>query len=244
MVVSVIMSTYNRSKFLTNSIGSVLWQTYPDWKLYVVDDGSTDNTKQVVQSISDKRVHYINKGKQKYYTHVRNIGINESDGELIAFRDDDGCWSKTFLEELVKPHESRDVVLTYCGRIIHNKIKLDHILLEDLEDLKVHEKPPLFQWQGMDSLSNEVDVGDFMIKRSVFNNKDFQGFREEMDNPSYCSDAKLIDDIHKNNRHGKFVMINKRLHHYFYDHGGDQMTIRKIKARERGEMIDEEAWSF
>ena len=88
-LISIIMATHNRAHMVGNAIESVLWQTIPNWELIVVDDGSTDNTKAVVKGYGDRRIKYINEGKQEYYTHVRNIGIKESKGELLCYRDDD-----------------------------------------------------------------------------------------------------------------------------------------------------------
>lgn len=88
--VSVIIPTYNRANFVTAAIDSVLAQSYTDYEIIVIDDGSTDNTKEVLQPYRDK-IHYIyqpNKG----VSAARNTGIKEAQGDWIAFLDSDDRW--------------------------------------------------------------------------------------------------------------------------------------------------------
>lgn len=241
------MATHNRGNIIHHAINSVLFQTYRNWELLVVMDGCTDNTIDVLKQYDDKRIKIFNKDKMDYYTVVRNYGINQSKGDLLAFRDDDGVWHPRFFEEMMKPHETEDVLVTYCGRAVFQDYALSKIkdtggLLLNVPDAK----SKLVQWQGKETLADEVDVGDIMIKRSAFN-KDFTGFTEERDNPGYCSDAKLIDRIMKENKHGKIVMVPKYLHMYFTKHDGrEQMTFTKLRNREIGNYNNklETRWTY
>lgn len=90
--VSVVIPTYNRVKLLDNSISSVLAQTYRDFELLVIDDCSTDNTADFVSSIGDERIKLIRNSSNKGIAGVRNIGVENSSGEYIAFLDDDDEW--------------------------------------------------------------------------------------------------------------------------------------------------------
>jgi glycosyltransferase involved in cell wall biosynthesis len=88
---SVIIPSYNHSNFLSDAIQSVLQQTYTDFELIIVNDGSTDNTIEVVRQFRDSRIIYIeqlNMGASA----ARNTGIRASSGELIAFLDADDIW--------------------------------------------------------------------------------------------------------------------------------------------------------
>ena len=86
--VSVIIPTYNRADVVGGAIQSVLDQTYTDWELIVVDDGSQDNTRDVVASYDDPRIRYIHQDNMKL-PGARNTGIRASTGQYIAFLDSD-----------------------------------------------------------------------------------------------------------------------------------------------------------
>ena len=86
--VSVVIITKNRSELLSDSIGSVLNQTYENFELLIVDDGSTDNTGDVVNSFKDQRLRYLKK-KSSGIPISRNIGVREAKGEYIVIMDDD-----------------------------------------------------------------------------------------------------------------------------------------------------------
>jgi teichuronic acid biosynthesis glycosyltransferase TuaG len=92
-LISIIMPAYNAEKFIEESINSVLEQTYINWELLVIDDGSTDRTSEIVRikQNADNRIYYFfqENGKQG---KARNRGIKESRGEYIAFLDSDDLW--------------------------------------------------------------------------------------------------------------------------------------------------------
>ena len=85
---SIILPTYNRANFICTAIESVINQIYNNWELIIVDDGSTDNTKEVVSSYNDYRIRYIYQENQERSV-ARNNGINNARGEYICFLDSD-----------------------------------------------------------------------------------------------------------------------------------------------------------
>lgn len=96
MHISVVIPTYNRERWIRCAIDSVLAQTYSNYEIIVVDDGSSDNTRQVIQEYGN-RVRYFyqtNKG----VSAARNLGIREAKGEWIAFLDSDDEWLPSKLE--------------------------------------------------------------------------------------------------------------------------------------------------
>ena len=88
MKFSIVIPTYNRVAFLPKAIESVLAQTYTDWELIIVDDGSTDNTREVVSQYNDERVTYIYQQNAERSV-ARNNGINHAKGDYVCFLDSD-----------------------------------------------------------------------------------------------------------------------------------------------------------
>ncbi|WP_244311991.1 glycosyltransferase [Marinobacter vulgaris] len=95
----MITPTYNRAKFLPDAISSVLGQSFSDFELIVVDDGSTDDTCSVIEPfLVDSRVRYLHQ-ENRGQSHARNIALGLAEGEFIAFLDSDDLWSPWKLEK-------------------------------------------------------------------------------------------------------------------------------------------------
>jgi len=116
--VSVLIPTYNREKFLSEAIESVLNQTYQDYELLIVDDGSTDNTKKLVEGYQERfggRLRYIYK-EHTNLPHTRNTALKEAKGKYVAWLDSDDVFYPTKLEKQVKVLDGmggRGLVHTY-----------------------------------------------------------------------------------------------------------------------------------
>ena len=94
---SVIIPTYNREDFINSAIDSVWGQTFSDFDLIVIDDGSTDRTRESVEEYQDSRLRYFYQNN-KGVSSARNRGIKESKGKYLAFLDSDDTWVDTKLE--------------------------------------------------------------------------------------------------------------------------------------------------
>ncbi len=90
--VSIILPTYNGAQYIAGAIESVLVQTYPNWELIIVDDGSTDDTEKVVTGFVDQRIIYIKNEGNLGIQKTLNRGIALAKGEYIARIDDDDRW--------------------------------------------------------------------------------------------------------------------------------------------------------
>jgi len=110
LFVSVVIPTFNRSDFLGAAIESVLNQTYASLELHIIDDGSTDGTRELVSTYTDERLKYhyqSNKGQST----ARNVGIQNATGDVICFLDSDNIWKLDKLE--------RQVIIMECYPEIH-----------------------------------------------------------------------------------------------------------------------------
>ena len=108
-LVSAIIPTYNREEFTEIAVQSVLKQTYRNIELIVIDDGSTDNIKQILENYNLKYIFQNNQG----VSAARNKGINEAKGEFIAFLDSDDIWQKKKIEIQIE-------------RLLEKKLKISH----------------------------------------------------------------------------------------------------------------------
>ncbi len=140
MKVSVVIPTYNCAQYITEAVESVLNQTYKDFEIIVVDDGSRDNTKEVIK-------RYLNKIKYIYQQNsgpsaARNRGIKEAKGEYIAFLDADDIWLPQKLELQIKFME-KEVGLIFSDMILFNEkgIIKNSFLKEKLFFNKLSIKP-------------------------------------------------------------------------------------------------------
>jgi glycosyltransferase involved in cell wall biosynthesis len=112
-LVSVIIPNYNHTRFIPYAIRSVLAQGYPHYEIIVVDDGSTDDSREVVARFGDK-VHYIWQENQGL-AGARNTGIRAARGELIGLLDADDEWHPNYLEEMVAlSGEYPEAAVFYC----------------------------------------------------------------------------------------------------------------------------------
>lgn len=120
--VSVVTITFNREDFIGEAIKSVQSQTYKDWEMLIIDDASTDNTKDIVQGFidNDPRIKYFKNEKNLGIARSRNKGLELAQGSYIAPLDSDDIWLND--EKLQKQVDFLDTNLDYAmlgGGIIH-----------------------------------------------------------------------------------------------------------------------------
>jgi glycosyltransferase involved in cell wall biosynthesis len=124
--VSVNISCYNSEPYIYETIKSVLDQTFGDFEIIVIDDGSTDNTEKILKSFHDERIKYLYQDNRGLAA-ARNRALSLSSGEYIAFLDHDDIWLPSKLEKQVLLLETRkDVSLVYSNffRIFPNGRKV------------------------------------------------------------------------------------------------------------------------
>ena len=115
-LVSVIIPNYNYGRFLAETIDSVLLQTYPNIEIIVVDDGSTDNSEDVLRSYGEKIKWF--KQANKGVAEARNRAVAESAGEMLAFLDSDDVWLPEKIEKQIEIFQSdASVGLVHCGYV-------------------------------------------------------------------------------------------------------------------------------
>ena len=112
-LVSIIMPSYNTAQYITETIESVLNQTYTNWELLIVDDCSTDNTDEVVASFNDSRIKYFHNERNSGAALTRNKAMCEAQGEWIAFLDSDDLWMPEKLDKQIRFMKENGYVLSF-----------------------------------------------------------------------------------------------------------------------------------
>lgn len=118
-MVSVIIPTYNREGTIERSVKSVLEQTYQDFELIIVDDGSTDHTRERVEAFKSEKIRYIEQ-KNAGAAAARNTGIMQARGSVIAFQDSDDYWHPDKLEKQMRALEKNKADIVFCKLRRHN----------------------------------------------------------------------------------------------------------------------------
>lgn len=120
--VSVIIPTYNRANVVCNAVDSVINQTYKNIEIIVVDDGSTDDTKKVLNKYAGN-IKYIKQSNQGV-SSARNLGIKESTGEYLAFIDSDDVWHSDKVQkqlDFFNSNKNNNIGLVYTNTILIDK---------------------------------------------------------------------------------------------------------------------------
>ena len=115
-MISIIVPVYNAEKYIKKTIDSVKAQTYSDWELILVDDGSTDNSAQEILASNDERIRYVrNESGKKGAAGARNYGISIALGRYIAFIDADDIWQKDKLQKTLDYMERNEYEFVFTA---------------------------------------------------------------------------------------------------------------------------------
>ena len=139
-LISIIVPVYNAENYISETVRSVREQTYENWELILVENGSKDNSAQLIQNLSkeDERINCIILGKNTGAAVARNEGLKTAEGRYIAFLDADDLWKKEKLEHelaFMKAHNASFVFTGYefgdetaqpTGKIVHVPETLNH----------------------------------------------------------------------------------------------------------------------
>jgi len=103
--VSIVMPTYNSAAFISETVDSIRNQTFKNWELIIIDDGSDDGTQEIIEQLKDERVTCYSILRSGIISKVRKVGIEKASAAFIAFIDSDDLWAVTKLEEQVSALE-------------------------------------------------------------------------------------------------------------------------------------------
>lgn len=158
-MISVVIPIYNRRFFLEKAVTSVLKQSFIDFELIIVDDGSDDRSEEFIQSICDERIRYFYQ-ENRGVSAARNKGIIESKGDIIAFLDSDDSWKEKKLEKQMNLMSKNFCLISHTQEIWYRRGKI-------LNQKKEHKKTSgnLFT-KSLEMCS--ISISTVMMRKSIF----------------------------------------------------------------------------
>lgn len=202
--ISIIIPAYNAEKTIKRCIDSILQQTYTNFEIIIVDDGSTDNTLTVCNNIKDNRIKVIHTSNQGQ-GHARNIGIDSANGEYITFVDADDYCEPDMYENLYRMITTNNADMTCCGHcdVIGDELiehrNSDRNLLDRTNALRHFAKMDGIKWGVWDKLFKADKINDLRFPSEKMHAEDV---------------IFLLQFIIRNNR---FYYENLGSYHYYRD---------------------------
>lgn len=162
--ISVIIPTYNRGNIIENSIISVLNQTYTNLEVLIIDDGSTDNTKEIIDKFDDNRIKYIKLKNNYGGSNARNIGIKSATGKFISFQDSDDIFYPKKLEIQMKNIINQKSDLDFCKiKVIFNS-SYHHFVPNSRQEININKT---------NFFTELISNGNFISTQSILVRKKF-----------------------------------------------------------------------
>ena len=253
---SVIVPLYNKAPYVRKALESVVTQTYKDWELIVVNDGSTDESIQVVEdyireTMSDERlaIRVISQANAGVAA-ARNRGVNESSGEYVCFLDADDWWEKEYLEEMDKLiKEYPDAGLYGCDYyyVKNGKKKIwpkkaegyiDYCkVYNDSKAMPIHPNGAIIPRKVFDEIGGfdtRIKMGeDFILFMQIifrykvaFLNKQLVDFSQDAD-PTW----RAITKLHKPEQHMLFNLapLEEKINNRRYEIGDRKFDVEELK---------------
>lgn len=205
---SVIIPFYNKAPYVSKTVESVIEQTYKDWELVMVDDGSTDGSSEIVAGFSDPRIQTVRLEKNAGVSNARNKGVSIATAPYITFLDADDWWEPTFLAEmagLIERHPEAGLYSTGYYIVKHGQRRVAPTGLDSTFQEEEIDYCALYA----SSLCMPLCIGTVCLPRKVFDEQ--HGF-----NPA----LHLGEDFDLWLRivsHYKTVVLNKPLFSYNQD---------------------------
>ncbi|MCB9813231.1 MAG: glycosyltransferase family 2 protein [Pseudomonadales bacterium] len=216
MKFSIIVPTYNRAYILRNLIRSVLNQTYNDWELLIVDDGSTDSTKEVVKKISDKRIIFLEQENQGP-SAARNYALSKSTGKWIAYIDSDNELLSNYLDVLLIFIQKNPEALFSITKGIRTLELFENDQLVDIID-DSDNYPKTVSVEDVYTRKVKFDINGFAHSKKIYND-DYQ-WNEDL---SLMEDWDFFMQFADKYKDG-LVYINIPVFHYHQRFGTDGLV--------------------
>ncbi len=169
--IDIIIPNYNKGKYLNQCLRSIITQTYKNWKIYLIDDNSIDNSKEILskyKNINNIKIIYLNTNRGPAF--CRNLGIKNSNSELIAFMDADDFWPDEKLEIQIMHMQKKNYSFSYTDFYFFFK--------DNLENKKKTILPLNYNYESFLKHSS-MSTSSIIVKREIINNIIFENVDHE-----------------------------------------------------------------
>jgi len=238
--VTVIIPTHNHAHFLPECLASVRMQSYKDYEVIVIDNGSTDNTKDIIRQLSWDKLKYHYQDDTGSVAGPRNTGIRLANGEYVAFLDSDDLWYEKKLEKIIGflfsnpwvdiishdlflTRQGKEKKLLKCGPLKKDMFKFLLIRNPLLGSATVVKRNLMLEVGGFNESKDYVHAEDsevwlriaYLKKNFYFFNEPLGEYRVHSSNLSHDFERVLLNE--KNVIHKHFKKLNSKIpfHGYF-----------------------------
>lgn len=206
-LISVIIPMYNAERYIERCIASIIQQTYKNIEIIIIDDGSQDNSKQIVHQLINKYNINIIKyfwQKNKGVSAARNYGLQQANGDYLTFVDADDWIAPEMYNSMLQLIQQNNADLVICGRI------------RVIEDKEIHYKSTniLHFYDGkieMNQLGNQFDLN--ISPNKLYDRKLWDDLKLP-ENMSYAEDLYIMPDILKKSKH---TIYTSNGYYYYYE---------------------------
>lgn len=202
--VDIILPNYNKELYLKEAVDSVINQSFENWKLYIIDDCSTDKSIEVLKSYREnKKIIVLKLAKNQGPSFCRNLGLRISNSNFISFLDSDDYWEKDKLKDQIKFMKDKNLSFTYT----------DYIPFIQSEKTKKFIKKTSIQNSlnfNQFVLNSSINTTTMIISRSILKNLKFKKIEKLEDYLFKCQILKQNIIAYKFNSSSAFYRILKK----------------------------------
>lgn len=169
--IDIIIPNFNKAKYLDQCLSSIISQTYKNWIIYLIDDNSTDNSKELLNNFKKfNNIKIFILDKNKGPSHCRNLGINKSNSEYVAFMDSDDFWPEHKLERQMKSIKKFNHDFSYTDYRFFFK--------DNLKNTKKSFLPNSYDYKSFLNHSS-MSTSSIIVKRTLLNQINFKDVNHE-----------------------------------------------------------------
>lgn len=222
-LVTVFMAVYNAEQYLLKALESIIFQSYSNLEIIIVNDGSTDRSLEIIKSFNDKRIKVFNNKENKGIPYSRNIGLKNAKGKYLAIMDADDISDSRRIEKQVNFMENNPNIVAsgtyykYLGKVFGRKIKTKYIC-PDLIRIKLLFSSPIANPTAMIRM-------DTIRKHGLYYN---ESYFVAQDYDMWVQLSKV----------GDLAILPEVLFKYRIGHNNISKLSRTQRAKERKKIID------